>query len=110
MAGTAERRGTSNGGLCHTCRHAIVTRGRTLDEELVHCQAVCMGAARVTFKVTSCSAYSDQRQPTYMDFMEDAWILRPGSRRRPAGFIRASELREEELANVAMELRRRADE
>jgi hypothetical protein len=30
--------------------------------------------------------------------MQDAWILRPGSKRRPAGFVRASDLNEEEIA------------
>ncbi len=99
----------SESTLCATCRHSIVTKGRTLDEEIVHCQAVHMGATRITFKVTSCSGYSDERQPTYMQFMEDAWILQPGSKRRSAGFIRASELREEELANVMMEVRGRQD-
>jgi hypothetical protein len=32
-----------------------------------------------------------------MEMMQDAWILRPGSRRRPAGFVRGSELQEEEM-------------
>lgn len=95
--------------LCATCRHSIVTKGRTLDEEIVHCQAVHMGATRITFKVTSCTGYSDERQPTYMQLMEDAWILQPGSKKRPAGFIRASELREEELANVMMEMHGRQE-
>lgn len=95
--------------LCATCRHSIVTRGRSLDEEIVHCQAVTMGATRITFKVTSCSGYSDEREPTYMQLMEDAWILQPGSKKRPAGFIRASDLREEELTNVMAELRGRRD-
>lgn len=98
-----------NVSLCATCRHSIVTRGRSLDEEVVHCQAVTMGATRITFKVTSCSAYSDEREPTYMQLMEDAWILQPGTKKRPAGFIRASELREEELTNVMVELRGRRD-
>lgn len=68
-----------------------------------------MGATRITFKVTSCSGYSDEREPTYMQLMEDAWILQPGTKKRPAGFIRASELREEELTNVMVELRGRRD-
>ncbi len=93
--------------LCASCRHAIVTKGRTLDEEIVHCQAVHIGATRITFKVTSCTGYSDERQPTYMQLMEDAWILQPGSKRRPAGFIRASDLREEELTSVMTEIRGR---
>lgn len=99
----------SESTLCATCRHGIVTRGASLDQEIVHCQAVTMGATRITFKVTSCSGYSDQREPTYLQLMEDAWILQPGSKKRPAGFIRASELREEELSDVMIGLRGRRD-
>jgi hypothetical protein len=99
----------SEASLCTTCRHSIVTRGQTLDEEIVHCQAVTMGATRITFKVTSCSGYSDERAPSYMQFMEDAWILQPGSKKRPAGFIRARDLREEELTSVMIELRERRE-
>jgi hypothetical protein len=42
--------------------------------------------------------------------MEDAWILQPGSKRRPAGFIRGTELREQEMANVMRDIRLREDE
>jgi hypothetical protein len=86
--------------LCSSCRHATIIRGRALDEEIVECQATPMTARRVTFKVTSCSAYSDQRLPTYLQMLEDAWVLQPGSKRRPAGFIRGSELKEEERLSV----------
>lgn len=96
--------------LCTTCRHSIITRGRALEEELVFCRAIVMHSVRVTFKVTSCSGYADQRQPTYMELLEDAWILEPGSKKRPAGFTRARDLREEELTNMMRELHQRTDE
>ena len=32
--------------------------------------------------------------------IQDAWILQPGSRKRPAGFVRGSELQEEELFSL----------
>jgi hypothetical protein len=64
-----------------------------------------MGIIRVTFKVSSCSAYMDERHPTFMEMMEEAWILQPGSKKRPAGFIRANELRHEELADITVKLR-----
>jgi hypothetical protein len=38
----------------------------------------------------------DYRVPTYFDLMQQAWILRPQSGKRPAGFVRASELRYED--------------
>jgi hypothetical protein len=83
--------------LCATCRCSTIVRGRTLDEELVLCSALGLKGVRITFKVTSCSDYADRRLPSYMEMMEDAWILQPGSRRRPAGFVHASELQEEEM-------------
>jgi glycine/D-amino acid oxidase-like deaminating enzyme len=43
----------------------------------------------------------------YMEMMEEAWILQPGSKRRPAGFIRGRDLREEELSGLMADLHRR---
>ena len=83
--------------LCDTCRHSRITRGRRLDEELVFCDASHFRTTQITFKVTSCSDYSDQTLPTYFDLLQQAWILQPASRKRPAGFVRASDLRDEEL-------------
>ena len=99
-----------DGNLCDTCRHSTIIRGRTLDEEIVRCDAAAMTTLVVTFKVTSCSAYSDDREPSYMDFLHQAWILRPGSSKRPPGFIRSSDLREEELVKYMRDLHDRVDE
>ena len=90
--------------MCHTCRHSTVVRGRSLDEEIVQCQALSMRTMRVTFKVTSCSSYSDARQPSYLQMVEDAWILQPGSKRRPAGFVRSSEMTPEDLSDIMVEM------
>ena len=95
--------------LCTTCRHSRITRGRKLDEELVFCGASHIGAMQITFKVTSCSAYNNQTEPTYYELMQQAWILQPGSRRRPSGFVRASDLRDEELARYMSEARQHDD-
>ena len=86
--------------LCATCRCSTIIRGRTLDEELVVCSALGLRGVQITFKVTFCSDYSDKRLPSYMDMIQEAWILQPGSRRRPAGFIRGSELADEELLSM----------
>ncbi len=96
--------------LCTTCRHSTVIRGRTLDEEMVHCQASPMSSVRITFKVTSCSAYNDERLPSYMQMLEDAWILQPGSKRRPAGFVRSRDLEDEDVRFLMRDLRRHSDE
>jgi hypothetical protein len=48
--------------------------------------------------VTSCSDYVDSRLPSLMQLMENAWVLRRGSKRRPAGFIHSKDLRSEEMA------------
>jgi hypothetical protein len=93
--------------LCYTCRFSRVIRGRTLDEEIVICDASQMMHTRITFKVTSCSDYSDNRVPSYGDLVQQAWILQPGSRKRPAGFVRGSDLRDEEFARFMADVRNR---
>jgi hypothetical protein len=45
-----------------------------------------------------------------MERMQEAWILQPGSKKRKAGFIRASDLREEELASVMFDIRQQEDD
>ena len=59
-----------------------------------------MRGVQITFKVTFCSDYADKRTPSYMEMVQDAWILQPGSRKRPAGFVRGSELQEDELFSL----------
>ena len=90
--------------LCNTCRHSTIIRGRSLEEEIVECRATMMQTLRIPFKVTSCSTYDDSRLPSYSEMVQTAWILQPHSRRRPAGFIRARELKPEELAAVLCEM------
>jgi hypothetical protein len=94
--------------LCSTCRSSTIVRGRTLDEELVMCSALGLRSVQITFKVTSCSDYSDRRLPSYMEMLQDAWILQPGSRKRRPGFVRASELHEEEVFELRSRLPRNA--
>ena len=83
--------------LCDTCRHSAIVRGRRESEEIVVCSGMMMHAMVVTFKVTQCTAYLDRREPSYQELHEQAWILRPASKRRPAGFVRAADLRDGEL-------------
>ncbi len=96
--------------LCSNCRFATIVRGQTLDEEVVHCQSVTTRGMRVIFKVTSCTSHSDMNQPTYIQLLEDAWILKPGSKKRPAGFVKHSELKAEEMQLIMKELRESAGE
>jgi hypothetical protein len=92
-------------GLCETCRHATITRGQRLEDELVRCESQPMTAPIVIrFKVTECSSYLDGRLPTYAQLLEQAWILKPAGGRRPAGFVRSSDLRDDELHEVLSEL------
>ena len=95
--------------LCDTCRYSRITRGRRIDEEIVICDASHIRATRITFKVTSCSDYNDQTQPTYFELMQQAWILQPASRKRQAGFVRASDLRDEEFSRYIADLREHED-
>ncbi len=99
----------SESSLCNTCRLSTIVRGRTLDEEIVHCHALSMRSTRVTFKVTHCSAYSDARHPTYLQMLEHAWILQPGSKNRTAGFIRSADLRKDELSDIMVDIDKRHD-
>jgi hypothetical protein len=82
--------------LCDTCRHSRIVRGQRADEEIVVCDATPMQATRITFKVTSCTDHLDASGPSYHELLEKAWILRPASKRRPAGFIRAADLEPDE--------------
>ena len=93
--------------LCHTCRFSRIIRGRALDEEIVICEAGHMTQTRITFKVTSCSDYSDNRVPTFGELVQQAWILKPGSKRRSAGFVRPTELGDEEIVRMVSDQRRR---
>ena len=91
----------SESSLCVTCRCSTIVRGRTLNEELVMCSALGLKGVQITFKVTSCPDYADRRIPSSIEMVQDAWILQPGSRKRPAGFVRGSELQEEEMEMLA---------
>ena len=99
----------SNGGrsLCETCRNATITRGAKLEDEIVRCEAQPMTTpVLIRFKVTECSAYLDARLPTYAQLLEQAWILKPTSGRRQAGFVRSSDLRDDEFRELLSELHR----
>jgi hypothetical protein len=74
--------------LCESCRYSTIIRGRTLDEEIVRCDAATMHP----FKVISCSAYFDAGEPSYGQLLQQAWILRPATSKHPAGFVRSTEL------------------
>ena len=93
--------------LCETCRCSRIVRGRRNDEEVVFCTAMAMEAVRIDFKVTSCTDYVDARMPQYHELLEKAWVLTPRTRRRPAGFVKGSELSPEELARWMRESTRR---
>jgi hypothetical protein len=102
-SGTVSHSGRS---LCETCRNATITRGQRLEDEIVRCEAQPMShPVLIRFKVTECTAYIDTRLPTYAQLLEQAWILRPTSGRRPAGFVRSSDLRDDELGELMAELR-----
>lgn len=82
--------------LCDTCRMAHIVRGQRVDEVLTFCQSPMMHPIRITFRVSACSEYVDDREPSYAELVEKAWILTPQSKQRPAGFVRACDLRADE--------------
>jgi hypothetical protein len=78
--------------LCESCRYSMITRGRRIEEQIIRCEAPACGTTLVTFVVTECSAYLDAAVPGYHELFEKAWILKPRDGRRPAGFVRSSDL------------------
>ena len=93
--------------LCESCRFSRIIRGGSLDEEIAICEAGAGGSMRIGFKVTSCSNYLDSRIPSVAELFEKAWVLRPATRRRPAGFVRGSDMREREASEYFSQLYRR---
>lgn len=93
------RGGTVNHGeppLCYTCRYSTVVTGTSYRHEIIDCRRLSDGLGRITFAVTSCSAYSDRRRPS-LDEMEDiAWVLRSDAKRNQVGFVRARDLKPRE--------------
>jgi hypothetical protein len=89
--------------LCETCTHSRIIRGRRMEEEIVICDALFQQAFRISFKVTSCTSYVDGRAPSYQELAAKAWILRPASRRQPAGFVRAADLKDAEVDALLVE-------
>jgi hypothetical protein len=91
--------------LCNTCRFSTIVRGRSADEEIVQCQATGgMRPMMIRFKVTFCSSYFDARLPSYIQMLEEAWILQPASKKRRAGFVKGADLQPEELSNLMIEM------
>ena len=86
--------------LCDTCRHSKIIRGRRLDDCLVFCTSISLHPTPITFKVAVCGDYTDNREPSYHELLEQAWILRPRTKRRAAGFVRADDLDAREDADV----------
>ena len=66
-----------------------------------------MAPMRITFKVTSCSDYADSRLPSYGELVQQAWILKPATKRRRAGFVRGRDLDYREFADIITESRER---
>jgi len=87
--------GTADNGaatLCATCRYATIVKGRSLSDEIVECGKLSNNP-RVTFAVTSCSAYADRRRAALYEMEELAWILRSDPKKNTIGFVKATELR-----------------
>jgi hypothetical protein len=88
------RGGTVNHGdpsLCSTCRFATIVKGQRLRDEIVECSRLSEHA-RITFPVTFCTSYSDQRIASIGDMEDIAWVLRSDPRRNQIGFVEARKL------------------
>ena len=69
-----------------------------------------MRVTRIHFKVAFCTAYFDARLPTYMQMLDEAWILQPGSKKRRPGFVRSADLPPDERARLLLGDDMRPDE
>src|SRR5712664_4468595 len=78
--------------LCLTCRFATVVKGRSISDEIIECSRLS-DHARITFAVTSCTAYADRRRAALHDMEEIAWVLRSDPKKNTIGFVKASELK-----------------
>ena len=90
--------------LCETCRNGTITRGQRLEDEIVRCEAQPMSHGSHQFQVWSVRHHLDARLPTYAQLLEQAWILKAPNGRRSAGFVRGSDLRDEEFRELMAEL------
>ncbi len=99
--GTQSQSGHS---LCETCKHSTITRGRRIEEEIVHCEARSMGAIQIRFVVAECSAYIDAQLPSYAQLLEQAWILKSHEGKRAAGFVRSSDLPPDERYQLTRDM------
>ena len=93
------RGGTVNHGepsLCLTCRYATIVKGRALGDEIVSCGQLRLAGPRIPFPVSSCTSYSDARQPTLWQMEEIAWVLRSNPKRNTVGFVEARRLKDDD--------------
>lgn len=81
--------------LCVTCRYATMIKGARLQDDIVECDQL-YPRSRITFRVVSCSAYSDKRRASVREMEEIAWILRSDPKKNEIGFVRASALKPRE--------------
>jgi hypothetical protein len=87
--------GTASDGeasLCTTCRSATIIRGARLSNEIISC-GKRMVRDEITFRVTSCTGYSDRRSASLYDMEDIAWVLRSDARTKKIGFVRARDLK-----------------
>jgi hypothetical protein len=80
--------------LCETCTNAHIERGYRLSEEFVLCTANSFDR-RVRFRVRECTSYRDKNRQSLYEMSQMAWVLAPRGPKRAAGFVRASELTDE---------------
>lgn len=78
--------------LCTTCRSATIIRGTCLSNEIISC-GKRMVRDEITFRVTSCTGYSDRRSASLYDMEDIAWVLRSDARTKKIGFVRARDLK-----------------
>lgn len=73
--------------LCETCRHGVVVRGFTENDEAVYCEYLWPNRL-IPFVVRECTKYGDRNERDLDDLKEIALLVRPRSGQAP-GFVRS---------------------
>jgi hypothetical protein len=84
--------GTTRAGdpsLCLQCRYAAIVQGASASHQIVHCSRL---AARVQFRVASCTEFISRQHPSLFHMEDIAWVLRSDAKRGQIGFVRSRDL------------------
>lgn len=98
MGNVYVRNGTPIGtvSLCSTCRNAHIVEGYRESEAIVLCTYTFDRPLSISFKVKSCSNYTDRTRPSYFEMQKLAIPVSTGTL-KPVGFLIQREVEDESV-------------